>query len=161
MHRRSLLLACAALPLARAHAHVKGPHIQEPLPRKFDPRRDAAADLQQALALAQAQHKHVIVDVGGEWCAWCHILDRFIDAHAQVQQQLDAHYVWLKVNYSPQNRNEALLSRWPRIKGYPHLFVLDAEGRVLCSQPSAELEAGKDYDEAKFLAFLRQHQPVR
>lgn len=153
MHRRPLLALIAALPLAAGWAH-------DTLPQKFDPRRDAAADVQQALALAQAQHKRVIVDVGGEWCAWCHILDRFIASHADIRRVLDASYVWVKVNYSPQNRNEAVLARWPRVRGYPHLFVLDADGRLLASQASADLEAGKDYDEAKVLAFLRGHQPA-
>ena len=101
------------------------------------------------------------VDVGGEWCAWCHILDRFIASHAEVQKLLDAHYVWVKVNYSPQNPNEPLLSRWPRVKGYPHLFVLDAQGRLLATQASGELESGKDYDAGRVLAFLRRHQPAR
>jgi thiol:disulfide interchange protein len=131
------------------------------LPKKFDPARDPAKDVAAVTEAARAQGKRVLLDVGGEWCAWCHILDRFIAAHAEVRQVLDAYYVWLKVNYSPQNRNEALLARWPRVKGYPHLFVLDGHGSLLASQPSAELEAGKDYDEAKVLAFLRKHQPAR
>jgi hypothetical protein len=67
---KRLLLACATalllLPAWGFHA----------LPEKFEPARDAAADVQQALGLAQAQRKLVLVDVGGEWCAWCHIFDR-------------------------------------------------------------------------------------
>jgi hypothetical protein len=50
-----------------------------------------------------------------------------------------------------------VLSRWPKATGYPHFYVLDAAGKVLASQASVELEAGKDYDEAKVLAFLRRH----
>lgn len=130
------------------------------LPEKFDPARDAAADVQQAVALAQAQRKRVLVDVGGEWCVWCHIFDRFVVARPAVQMAMQDHYVLLKVNHSPQNRNEALLSQWPKAKGYPHFYVLDATGKVLASQPSAELESGKDYDEAKVLAFLRRHAPA-
>ncbi|HEY0823572.1 MAG TPA: thioredoxin family protein, partial [Ramlibacter sp.] len=118
---------------------------------------DAAADLQQALALAQAQRKRVLVDVGGEWCAWCHIFDRFVAAHPAVRKAMQDHYVPVKVNYSPRNRNEAVLSQWPRAKGYPHFYVLDAGGNVLASQSSGELESGRDYDETKVLAFLRRH----
>jgi thiol:disulfide interchange protein len=101
----------------------------------------------------------VLVDLGGEWCAWCHILDRFIAAHPEVQRTLDAGYVRVKVNFSPQNRNEALLSRWPRAAGYPHLYVLDASGKLLASQATSELEAGQSYDEQKVLAFLRRNAP--
>jgi len=147
MNKRALLAAAAALLFAPAWGEA-------PPPERFDARRDAAADLQQALALAQAQDKRVLVDVGGEWCAWCHILDRFIAAHPEVQRHLDEGYVRLKVNFSPQNRNEAVLARWPKPAGYPHLYVLDARGELLASQASSELEARRDYDEQKVLAFL-------
>lgn len=123
---------------------------------KFDPGRDAAKDVASAIALAKEQGKRVMVDVGGEWCPWCHIMDRFIDANADVTSLVDARYVWVKVNYSKENKNEALLSRWPKVAGYPHLFVLDADGKLLRSQDTSALEAGKSYDKAKFVAFLQK-----
>ena len=128
------------------------------LPAKFDPSRDAAADVRTAVDMARAQKKRVLVDVGGEWCIWCHILDKFVASHPEVKKLVDEHYVWVKVNWSPQNRNEALLAPWPKIKGYPHLFVLDEQGKLLHSQDTSALEAGKDYDEQKMIAFLRQYR---
>ena len=104
------------------------------LPATFDPARDGAADVAYALSLAKAQGKRVIVDVGGEWCSWCHVLDRFIAAK--------------------QNENAALLARWPKVAGYPHLFVLDATGPVVLSQDTEALESRSTYDKARFLAFL-------
>jgi len=129
------------------------------LPKTFDPARDAASDVANAMALAKAQRKRVIVDVGGEWCAWCHILDGFIASNDDVKSLIDSRYVWVKVNYSKENKNEAFLSRWPPIAGYPHLFVLDADGKLLHSQDTGELEAGKSYDKAKLIAFLRDRAP--
>lgn len=126
------------------------------LPLKFDPTRDAAADVATATSIAKAQRKRVLVDVGGEWCPWCHILDRFVAGNADVKKLVEDNYVWVKVNFSPQNRNEALLSRWPKVKGYPHLFVLDGEGALLHSQDTDALEAGDSYDKEKVLAFLRK-----
>lgn len=126
------------------------------LPAKFDPARDAAKDIAVATALAKAQGKRVLVDVGGEWCSWCHILDRFIDANADIRGLRDAGYVWVKVNWSKENKNETLLSRWPKIAGYPHLFVLDGNGKLLHSQDTGALESGKGYDRVKFAQFLRE-----
>ena len=123
-------------------------------PAKFDPARDPAADVAHAVALASSQHKRVLVDVGGEWCSWCHIMDRFFAANADLKALRDERFVWLKVNYSKQNENEALLSRWPKVAGYPHLFVLDTDGRVLQSQDTSVLEAGNTYDVAAFRKFL-------
>ena len=121
---------------------------------KFDPGRDPAADVANAVATAKAQGKRVIVDVGGEWCSWCHIMDRFIEANADLKSIVDSRYVWVKVNYSKENRNEAFLSRWPKVEGYPHLFVLDGDGNLLHSQDTSELEAGGSYDKPKFVAFV-------
>jgi thioredoxin-related protein len=126
------------------------------LPTNFDPSRDAAADVAHAIALAHADGKRVIVDVGGEWCSWCHVLDRFIADNTDVRSLLEAKYVWVKVNYSKENRNAALLARWPKIAGYPHLFVLDANGRLVHSQDTSELESGEGYGKGKFMAMLRK-----
>lgn len=131
------------------------------LPRTFDPARDAERDVATAVAMAKAQNKRVLVDVGGQWCSWCHIMDRFFAANAEVASLRDAGYIWVKVNWSPENRNRTLLSRWPRIAGYPHLFVLDADGRLLHSQDTSLLESGTGYDKARFIAFLRAWAPVR
>src|SRR5204863_10005851 len=79
------------------------------LPASFDPARDGAADVAYALSLAKAKGKRVIVDVGGEWCTWCHVMDRFIAANDDVRGAIDAQYVWVKVNFSKQNENRALL----------------------------------------------------
>ena len=146
-------ILAAAVALTLWHACMA-----QDLPAKFDPTRDAGADIAAAATAAKAQHKRVLVDVGGEWCPWCHILDRFVAANPDVKQLVEDHYVWVKVNWSPQNRNEAVLSRWPKVSGYPHLFVLDGDARLLHSQDTGQLEAGHDYDKQKVLAFLRQHR---
>lgn len=127
------------------------------LPARFDHTRDAARDVATAVAQAKSQGKRVLVDVGGEWCPRCHLLDRFVAANADVKDLREQNYVWVKVNWSPQNKNEALLSQWPKVKGYPHIFVLDGEGRLLHSQNTGELEAGETYDKARMLAFLKQY----
>ena len=129
---------------------------KQEFPQKFDPARDAASDVANAVALAKAQGKRIIVDVGGEWCSWCHILDGFVASNDDVKSLVDSRYVWVKVNYSKENKNEAYLSRWPPVAGYPHLFVLDADGTLLHSQDTGELEAGKSYDKAKFVAFVER-----
>ena len=149
MKRRDLLalMALAALPL---------PLRSQTLPDRFDPKRDPAKDLLAALARAKAEGKRVIVDVGGEWCSWCHVLDRFFASHADLDLLRAARYVWLKVNYSKENENRAFLSRWPKVAGFPHLFVLDANGKLLHSQDTGELEQGGSYDAAKMRGFLER-----
>jgi hypothetical protein len=88
-------------------------------------------------------------------------MDRFFDDNADVRALRDANYVWLKVNWSPENKNEALLSRWPPIRGYPHLFLLDGSGKLVHSQDTEVLESGRGYDKARFLEFLKKWAPQR
>ncbi|MGE8233519.1 MAG: thioredoxin family protein [Stenotrophomonas sp.] len=126
---------------------------------QFDPARDPVADLETAKVEAQRGGKRIMLDVGGEWCSWCHLLDAFMEGDSELRRFRDANYVWMKVNYSEDNENAAFLSRFPEIKGYPHLFVLDAEGKLLHSQFTGDLEKGKGYDRAKFDAFLKEWAP--
>ena len=126
----------------------------------FDPKRDPAGDLEMAKVEAARGGKRIMLDVGGEWCSWCHILDKFVEGDAEIRSFRDANFVWLKVNYSEENENKPFLSAYPEIKGYPHLFVLDADGKLLHSQFTGELEKGKGYDRDKFFAFLKAWAPA-
>jgi thioredoxin-related protein len=126
---------------------------------KFDPSRDAEQDIQMGIAEAQRTGRHVILDVGGEWCIWCHRLDAFFSENKDVSDVLKTNYVIIKVNYSKENKNEKVLSRYPKVSGYPHLFVLDQKGTLLHSQNTGDLESGKGYDRSKILTFLAAWAP--
>jgi hypothetical protein len=65
------------------------------------------------------------------------------------------------VNVSPENENKAVLSRYPEIKGYPHLFVLEEDGELLHSQDTSPLELGASYDLQKLFTFLRKWAPEK
>ena len=62
--------------------------LAQPLPEKFDPARDARAGRRSRGRRSRGRRASAcIVDVGGEWCAWCHIMDRFIAANADVRDR--------------------------------------------------------------------------
>ena len=130
--------------------------VQEAAPPKFDPKRDAAKDIKEAIAVAKKQNKRVMLDVGGEWCGWCKKLDEFFLTNKEAAKILKERYIVVKVNFSPENKNEAVLSKYPPIKGYPHLFVLDKNGKLLHSQDTGELETGDHHDAAKVIPFLKK-----
>lgn len=123
---------------------------------KFDPTRDAAKDIADAITLAKKQNRRILLDVGGEWCPWCKKLDEFFITNADAAKILRERYIVVKVNFSPENENEAVLSKYPKIKGYPHLFVLDKTGKLLRSQDTGELETGDHHDPAKVIPFLKK-----
>ncbi|MGQ9798581.1 MAG: thioredoxin family protein [Ignavibacterium sp.] len=90
------------------------------------------------------------------WCIWCHRIDAFIDSHKEIKEFLDRHFIVVKINYSKENKNEKFLSNFPQMPGYPHFFVLDIDGKLLHSQDTELLEKDKDYDEVKFMEFLKK-----
>lgn len=123
---------------------------------KFDPTRNPVQDLKSAIEYAKKTNKRIILDVGGQWCIWCHRIDAFIDSHKEIKEFLDKHFIVVKINYSKENKNEKFLSKFPQIPGYPHFFVLDKDGKFLHSQDTGVLEKDKDYDEVKFMEFLKK-----
>jgi hypothetical protein len=101
-------------------------------------------------------------------CFWSRRLDTLFVTHPALEEVREANYVTVKVNWSKENKNEAVLSRYPAIKGYPHLFVLENDGTLLHSQDTGELEIpkklepekGKGHDPEKVMAFLRRWAPA-
>lgn len=126
---------------------------------KYDPKRDAARDIDDAVAEAKRSNRRILLVVGGEWCSWCHILDNYFAAHPHLKSVRDKNFVTVKVNFSDESPNEAVLSRYPPAEGYPHIFVLDSGGKFLHSQGTAVLESGKSYDLEKMNHFLREWAP--
>jgi thioredoxin-related protein len=123
----------------------------------YDPDRDPAEDLKQAVVLAQQEKKRIILELGGNWCIWCKHMDDFYAAHSELLQFRAEHFVLVKVNVSQENKNEEFLAQFPEAAGYPHIYVLDTDGSLLHSQDTAELEDGADsYVLEVFMAFLQK-----
>lgn len=149
-----LLVACNGTESAETAATPTPiTHINE----MFDPEADPVADLAAAVELAQAEGKHILLDVGGEWCSWCHLIDAYIETNAPTHEAFACAFVVVKVNYSDENENEAFLSQYPDRQGYPHFFVLDDTGALVASQGTGELEEGRGYNEAAMVGFANQY----
>jgi thiol:disulfide interchange protein len=123
---------------------------------RYDPKRDAVKDIQGALAEARRTGKRVLLEVGGDWCVWCHRMDRYVEENPKLLELRERKFITVKLNYSPENENKKVLSAYPEIPGYPHIFVLDTNGVLLHSQDTGELESGKSYDLERFIAFLKK-----
>jgi thioredoxin-related protein len=121
---------------------------------KYDPKRDAAHDISDAAAEAKRTNRRVLLEVGGEWCSWCHHMDDFFAAHSDLTALRDKSFVTVKINFSEENPNKAVLGQYPAIGGYPHLFVLDSDGTLVHSQDTGALEEGKSYNLDRFTTFL-------
>jgi thioredoxin-related protein len=126
---------------------------------KFDPARNPAKDLEAAIKEAKSTDKRIILDVGGEWCIWCHRIDYFIENNEDIKNFIKDNFIVLKINFSKENENKEFLSQYPEIPGYPHFFVLGKNGKLLHSQDTGLLEEGKGYSHKKMMAFLEKWAP--
>lgn len=130
-------------------------------PAGYDKARDPAADLKAAIAQAQQENKRILLEIGGEWCVYCRLLNKTIHDAPEVAKRLDNHFIMIKVNFSPDVTNEAFLSKYPKIPSYPHLFLLDRDGTFLLSQtPDDFMDKEEKYVPEKILAFLEKWAPT-
>ena len=127
----------------------------------FDPARNPFEDLKVAVSTATESNKRIILDVGGEWCIWCHRIDAFMHNTEEIKSLLAENFIIVKINFSKENKNEKFLFQYPAIEGYPHFFVLESDGKLLHSQNTGDLEKDKDYDKEKFLDFLNKWKPEK
>ncbi len=160
------LAACllVAVMLSARQPRDSAPPTPSPSPfaASYDASRDPAKDLRAAIAEATRTKKRILLEVGGDWCVYCNIMDSTFQSHPQLRKVRDAGYVTVKVNYSPENPNQEFLSHYPRIPDYPHFFVLDSKGALLQSQPTHSFEHGKNYNVGKIDSFLKKwSQPPR
>ncbi len=126
--------------------------------RVYDVKRNPNADGRDALKLARETNRKVLIEVGGDWCSWCHIMDRFIKDHPNVESRLHETFVVLKVNISDVNDNARFMAAFPPAKGYPHMYITDSTGNILHSQDTADFRENKEYSEKLFMTFFDRWQ---
>ncbi len=127
----------------------------------YHPQKDANKQIDSALIVASKEGKHVLLQLGGNWCPWCIMLHKFYAQEAQIDSALNANYIVEYINYSKENKNPDVLKRleYPQRFGFPVLVILDSSGKRLHTQNSAYLEEGKGYNKAKVLEFLKHWTP--
>ena len=123
---------------------------------QFDPVRNPFSDLQTAKIEAQRGGRQIILEVGGRWCDVCAQFDDHITSNPRLRSFRDAHFVWVKINYSDENPNRPFLAQWPILRGFPHLFVLDAQGHLLTSQPMSAFMVQQGIDRRAVSTFLQR-----
>ena len=128
----------------------------------YDPQANAYAQIHDAVVRAKKENKHVLVQVGGNWCVWCKRLHTLMTEDDAIRNYTDSNFVVVHINYSKENKNEQILQSlgYPQRFGYPVLVVLDERGNRLHTQNSAYLEDGKGHSAKKVLEFLKQWSPA-
>lgn len=127
----------------------------------YNPAADARKDLAAAVLKARKEGKHVLVQVGGNWCVWCYRFNGFVTKDTSLSRIADENFVVYHLNYSPENKNLPVLKTlgYPQRFGFPVFVVLDANGNRLHTQDSSLLEEGKGYNAQKVKSFFTEWSP--
>ena len=125
----------------------------------YNPDANAREDIAKAVQQAKAENKHVLLQIGGNWCPWCIKLHEMESVDHQIDSLLKADYVRVLVNIprEKEKRDYDLLASLdnPQRFGFPVLVVLNQEGVRIHTQDSWYLEQDKSYDREKLVHFLK------
>ncbi|SDD47819.1 thioredoxin family protein [Niabella drilacis] len=129
--------------------------------RAYDPAADAQEGIRSAVSRAKKENKHVLVQIGGNWCIWCARFDQFTKTDTVADSLLKRSYIVYHLNYSKENKNLPVLASYsfPQRFGFPVFLVLDKNGKLLHTQNSGYLEEGKGYSKEKVSDFLMNWTP--
>ena len=130
----SALLASPAMaappPQLSLHSYDQ---LRSPLPYPYDEKADATAGVDAARRKARAEHKLLLIDLGGNWCGDCRVLAGTIE-QTELKRFVDAHYVVVAVDIGRFDKNLQIPARYgihDRLKGVPSLLVVDPKSDKL------------------------------
>lgn len=157
----AVICSVSLLGMSYVQAKPENSALKDDLPeysKVYDDTRDPFKDASSALVLAQETDRNVLIEVGGNWCTWCHKMDAFLLANPKVYHALHSKYVLLKINVSDSNENDDFMKALPPVLGYPHMYVSAATGKMLLSKDTAELQDNSGYSTTYWLEFLKKWQ---
>lgn len=128
----------------------------------YNPGANVEKDVAAAVVKAKAERKHVLLQIGGNWCVWCYKFNSFVNLDSTLKNILANNYIIYHLNYSKENYNAAYMKKlgFPQRFGFPVLVVLDENGRQLHTQDSGLLEQGNGYSAERVKSFLQNWSPV-
>jgi thiol-disulfide isomerase/thioredoxin len=134
---KRLVAALAAFAIAQAGLTSAAPaprvaessfdQLKTPLPYPYDEHADANAAVADAKARALAEHKLLLIDLGGNWCPDCRILAGTM-ALPEVGAFVNAHYVVVTVDVGRFDKNMQIPARYGitgRLDGVPSVLIVD------------------------------------
>ena len=128
----------------------------------YNPNDDAKVEIANAVKKANSEGKHVLLQLGGNWCGWCKLFDKKVNSNDTLRIAMNKNYVVYHVNYSNENTNEDVLASlgYPQRFGFPVFVILDGNENRLHTQNSAYLEEGKGHSTKKVLEFFKHWSPA-
>jgi thioredoxin-related protein len=128
------------------------------LPKPYDAKANAEKDIENLVAKAKKENKNIMIQAGGNWCIWCLRFNQYVQTTPELKKLVDDNYLYYHLNYSPENKNEKVFSKYGNPGdefGYPVFIVLDQNGKMIHVQKSDVLEEEKGYSLEKVKEFFK------
>lgn len=162
--RTVLLIAVTAIALGSAQAvaaaaPIAAPAVAGSLPAysvDYDLSRDPLADARAAFALSGQTGRRVLIEVGGDWCRWCHVLDRLLAREPSLEARLHRAFVVLKVAIDEDHDGAGVLAAYPAADGYPYLYVVQADGALIHAQDAVGFLEDGDFSARRVGEFIER-----
>jgi thiol-disulfide isomerase/thioredoxin len=110
--------------------------LAQPLPLPYDTHADADRAVTEARQRAIAEHKLLLIDLGGNWCLDCRILAGTIET-PRLKAFVDAHYEVVTVDVGRFDKNGQIAARYGitgRLEGVPSVLVVEPRSNKLINQ---------------------------
>lgn len=120
----------------------------------FNSNQDSFQMLKDARSIAKQYGRNILVELGADWCVWCHRLEKFIASHSELYLLRQQNYVHVRVYSGDGETLSEICRHLPPFDGIPHYFVFSPDGDLLHSQDTDSLEDGESYDYDKVWEFL-------
>lgn len=85
--------------------------------------------LEEALAQSKLSGRPVLANLSAVWCPTCRVLEEKIFADQSISQKIRSDYIFTRLEYE-SDAGRAFLKKYG-LTGFPHVLVLDGQGRVL------------------------------
>jgi thiol:disulfide interchange protein len=154
----SSLVLCAAMAQSAPEAAEQHTEQGQSL---YDPTRDAAADVEVALARAKRTAKRVVLAMGANWCHDSKSLAARFESprfRAMMASRYELVYIDVGTPQTGHGRNLEIANRFglKHIRGTPTVFILSPEGRLLNRRNAPSWRhASQRSDDAIFTFFER------
>ena len=152
--KKLALIAC--LLLTASYAWSEDSHLP------YDESANAEIDLAYAITEANKVNKHVLIEMGANWCPDCRTLGRYFQ-RADIKAWLDERFVVVAVDVGEWDKNLEIAERYgnPISEGIPSLVVLDSKGVMQFATLAGVLASAREISGDDLIEWLNEQiQPI-
>ena len=146
--KKLALIAC--LLLTASYVFSEDVHLP------YDESANAEIDLANAIAEANNKNKHILIEMGANWCPDCRTLGRYFQ-RADIKAWLDERFIVVPVDVGEWDKNLDIAERYgnPISEGIPALVVLNTNEEVIFATLAGELATARSLSGEDLIEWLK------